>query len=127
MVYTTLLIDREDNAIKYALQNVTDCGLIRSKQDYMAVHKVMMDVIYRCPMSCPAFIRMLDKYGIHYPMGKDIRPSAGNIRKTKFYAGDKYAYPNWRIIDGTASQLIHYKEIAATFLDAYYLIFGVIN
>lgn len=106
--------------MRYALQTVTDSGLIQSKQDFMAVHKVMCDVIYCCRLSCPAFIQQLEKYKIVFPEGHDIRPKADNIRKVKFRQGERYAYPKWHLIDGTASQLKRYKQIAANFLDAYY-------
>lgn len=119
-MYSTLLINREDNALKFALQTVTDSGLIRSKQDYMAIYKVMCDVIYHCHMSCPAFIRQLDRYNIVFPSNRNIRPTADNIRKIKFHSGSKYVYPNWRFIEGTPEQLMRYKEIASAFLNAYY-------
>ncbi len=106
--------------MRYAFQTVIDSELIRSKQDFMAVHKVMCDVIYHCPMSCPAFIRQLESYNVRFPIDRDIRPSADNIRKTKFHPGEKYVYPHWRFVDGTASQLIRYKKIAEAFLEAYY-------
>lgn len=111
---------REKDALKAALQEITDSVLITRKQDYAAVMRVIEDCDLYCCSRYVDFINMLKDMEIDFPKQRNIRPSADNLRRVKFSRLPAYRYPNWKVRDGREGDLARYLHIAEVFLRAYH-------
>ena len=102
-------LSRFEQAIQAGIRAVLNAGLIQYKQDFRAIHQIMVEMSVYDNFSLSSFIKLVSNLPEVPPQ---LLPTMNSIKKISF---GKDSFPNWRIRGMSVGNISRMVEIAHLF------------